>query len=322
MIFDGGSCAVAPTGELLARAASFREDLLVVDTNGGRARCEPLADEMGRLAEALTLGLRDYVTKGGFRGVVVGLDGGPGSAVAAALAADAVGSQSVRALALPSRHSSDRALACIRRLAENLGLALEVLPVEPVHRALSSLLGNALSGQAKERAATELPARVCGGVLAACASACGCLVLASANKTDLALGRCTPADSMLGALAPIGDLFQQDVLRLARHVNAGARRIPEEMLTAAPEKERGGDGAHPREFSPRDRVDGILRRYIEEGRMADQIAEHGFDSQTVYSTIRQADRAEHKRKQAPVVLKVSSRAFGAGRRMPVARRCI
>jgi NAD+ synthase (glutamine-hydrolysing) len=144
--------------------------------------------------------------------------------------------------------------------------------------------------------------------------------LASANKSDLALGLCTPADNMLGALAPIGDVFQRDVLRLARHLSAEARRIPDEMLAAAREDQPGWTDAHPEELSPSDRLDEILRLYIEEGHTADQIAEHGFDSQTAHKAIRQVDGAEHKRKQAPVVLKVTSRAFGAGRRMPVGRR--
>jgi len=305
MIFDGGSCAVSPTGELLARAASFREDMVIVDTDAGPASCELLADEMARLAEALRLGLHDYVRKGDFRGVVVALADDLNSAVVATLAVEAVGSQSVRALALPGRDGSGETTAEVRQLAEDLGLALDVLPIEPVYRKLESLLGGALAGRLPE---DEIHARVRANVLATCAETAGCLVLVPSSKSDLALGRCVPVGGAPGAMAPIGDLFERDVCQLAERLNAGGARIPGRMLAGA------------RETRTDERLGEILRRYIEKNRLADPIVGEGFDAETVRDVIRRVDCAEYKRKQAPVVLKVTSRAFGAGRRMPVARR--
>ena len=305
MIFDGGSCVVSAAGEVLARAAGFREDLLLVDTDAAGGRCETLGDEMTRLAEALKLGLADYVRKGGFAGALVGLDGDVGSAVVATLAADALGSGKVRAVAACSG-ADEKASAEVRRLADGLGIELEPVPPEAMRRAVEAL---SAAGSVAPTPSPEVHARLCGDVLSLRAEAAGRLALAAADKTDLALGRPGAADTITAALAPIGDVLRRDVLRLAEHLNAGRERIPRRMLQAARPPAGGGPA-----------VDEIIEQYVEGGRTVEQMARDGIDGGLAEQTVRRVDRAERRRTRAPLVLKVTARAFGLGRRMPVARR--
>jgi len=315
MIFDGGSCAVSPSGELLARAASFREDLLLVDTETGSGHCEPLADDMGRLTEALQLGLRDYVRKGGFDGVVVSLAEDAASAVVATLGVDALGAGQVRALAMCGPQEQ-KTLADIRQLADDLGITPEAVSIEAAGEAMEAAL-RATGGRNDAVRTARMGDRLCGLLLSACAEAEGRLALAPVDKTDLALGRYTLADSMPGALAPIGDVLRQDVIRLGEHLSGSRGRIPRAMLTA-PRSGGGSEGSATEPDGPV--VDGILAKYIEQGRTIGQIVGDGFDREVVTRTVRQVDRGEYRRKQAPPVLMVTSRAFGGGRRLPVARR--
>jgi len=323
MIFDGGSCVLSPEGRVVARAASFRADLLVADTRakGPAGRCEPLADEMTRLSEALKLGLRDYVEKGGYPGVVVGLGGDPGSTAIALLAADALGPQRVRAVATPRGQGDDRVLAQCVRLAENLGIELDVLPVER--------LLDAARGWFEGLPGAELTACVRASVLSIVGRASRRLPLVAVNKTDLALGRWAPALGVCGGPAPVGDLFERDVLGLAGHLDAAEPRVPPEMTEAcragrAKYISCGGlRGPLADEGPPAvsaDDLDEILARHIEQGQTAGQIAAAGFDREVVVRILGEFERAEPARRQAPTVLEVSSGAFGPGRRMPVVRK--
>lgn len=331
MIFDGGSCVLSPEGHVIARAASFRADLLVVDTRAGAeaGRCEPTADEMTRLAQALTLGLRDYVGKGGYPGVVVGLDGGPASAVVAALAADALGPQRVRAVATPRHGDDDPALAPCVRLAEKLGIELDVLPIEPALEAMRGWSEGAPGGGNGPSAAEQLPACLHATALSILGRRTGRLPLVAVSKTDLALGRGAPTWGISGGLAPVGDLFERDIARLVDRLNAAGPRIPPAILGTWRE-DRGryisyGESGGPRaQDQPADlslaELEEILCRLIEQGHTAGQIEAGGFDRQSVDRVVRQVERAEQARRQAPTVLEVSSRAFGPGRRMPVVRK--
>ncbi|MFW6132266.1 MAG: NAD+ synthase [Planctomycetota bacterium] len=324
LIFDGGSCVVAADGTVQARAASFAEDLLVVDVGAGAAatRCEPVGEPMARLMAALKLGLRDYVAKCGFSSVVLGLSGGIDSAVTATLAADALGPENVLALAMPSRYSSQHSLDDAEALADNLGIELKVVPIEQVHGAFEQVLAEPLRGGNLELADENVQARIRGVLVMAVSNAFGRLALATGNKSEMSVGYCTLYGDMAGGLAPLGDLLKTTVFDLARQVNAeaGWARIPESTLTKPPSAELKPAQTDQDKLPAYDVLDAILSRYIEADQTAEMIISEGFDAATVRRVVRMVDGAEHKRRQAAPVLKVTSRAFGTGRRMPIAQR--
>jgi len=322
LVFDGASCVIGPNGQVQARAKSFAEDLLVVDLPGGSARQEPLGEEVQRLAAAIRLGLRDYVAKCGFSRVVLGLSGGIDSAVVATLAADALGPANVLGLAMPSRYSSDHSLADARALAENLGIEFRVIPIEPVHAAFEQALAETLAGGQADVAGENVQARIRGSLVMAASNALGPLALATGNKSELSTGYCTLYGDMCGGLAPIGDVLKTVVYRLAQQLNAesGGERIPRSSLAKPPSAELKPNQTDQDKLPPYDLLDAILARYIEQDKTGEEIIAEGFDPATVAGVIRMVDLAEYKRKQAAPVLKVTARAFGAGRRMPIAQR--
>jgi NAD+ synthase (glutamine-hydrolysing) len=323
LIFDGGSCVFSPAGEVMGRAKSFQEDLLMVDLAGDANRCEPVEDELARLSKAIKLGLRDYVAKCGFRSAVLGISGGIDSAVVAALAADAVGPQNVLGLAMPSRYSSDHSVADAVALAKNLDIPHRIVAIEAIHSAYERVLDDVLRGGAdRETAAENVQARIRGNLVMAVSNACGHLALATGNKSELSTGYCTLYGDMSGGLSPIGDVLKTLVYKLADQLNreAGFERIPRSSIAKAPSAELKPNQFDQDKLPPYDLLDEILQRYIEEDKTAEQIIAEGFDAPTVHRVVRMVDAAEYKRKQAAPVLKVTARAFGAGRRMPIAQR--
>jgi NAD+ synthetase len=333
LIFDGGSCVISAEGKIVARAKSFEEDLLIADLDacadhGQDAhathtnRCEPQQSSMQRLWQALKLGLRDYVTKCGFKSAVLGLSGGIDSAIVAALAADALGPDNVYALAMPSRYSSDHSLTDAQRLAESLGIHYQVLPIEPVHAAYCAALDAALKGGDTATADENVQARIRGNIIMAWSNAFGHLALATGNKSELSTGYCTLYGDMAGGLAVIGDVFKTNVFRLARQVNtdAGRERIAQSIIDKPPSAELKPNQFDQDKLPPYDLLDRILERYVERDRTARQIIEEGFDPAVVNYVVRLVDYSEYKRKQAAPVLKATARAFGTGRRMPIAQR--
>jgi len=328
LIFDGGSCVVAADGRVIARAKSFQQDLLIVDlpdreeTKPPPARIEPVGDEIARLSSALKLGLRDYVTKCGFRSVVLGLSGGIDSAVVATLAADALGPENVNALAMPSRYSSGHSLTDAEELARNLGIHYAVVGIEPMHKAFEASLADVLASAGEHAAAENIQARIRGTLVMAASNALGHLALATGNKSELSVGYCTLYGDMAGGLAPIGDVMKTDIYRLARQLNAEAQRprIPDSTLVKAPSAELKPNQTDQDKLPPYELLDDILRRYIEADQTAEQISAAGLDAREVLRVLAMVDFSEHKRKQAPPVLKVTTRAFGSGRRMPIAQR--
>jgi len=322
LIFDGASCVVWPDGRVIARARSFEEDLLVVDLAAGTGRIEPLGEPIERLSAALKLGLRDYVRKCGFSQVVLGLSGGIDSAVVATLAADALGPRNVIGLAMPSRYSSDHSLSDAECLARRLGIQYRVVPIEPVHAAFEKSLAEPLGDGRAELAAENVQARIRGTIVMAVSNATGALPLATGNKSELATGYCTLYGDMCGGLAPIGDILKTVVYQLAQQLNAetGTARIPAGSLTKPPSAELKPNQIDQDKLPPYDLLDAILQRYIELDKTAQQIVAEGLDPRAVRETVRMVDLAEYKRRQAAPVLKATSRAFGTGRRMPIAQR--
>ena len=318
MVFDGSSCVVDAEGAIVARATSFAEYLLIVDVPGG-GRVEPVGEPIERLTEALKLGLRDYVTKCGFSSVVLGLSGGIDSAVVAALAAQALGPENVIAIAMPSRYSSDHSVDDAKALAEHMGLQFRQMPIEPMHAAFEQSLNETLGGSAGELAAENIQARIRGNIVMACSNAEGHLALATGNKSELSVGYCTLYGDMCGGLAPIGDLLKTTVYEVGRHLNACGAGIPEGTFTKPPSAELKPGQVDQNKLPAYDILDGILGLYVEQDRPAEEIVAAGYDAETVGQVIRMIDLAEYKRKQAAPALKVTSRAFGVGRRMPIAQ---
>ncbi len=322
LIFDGASMAAGADGSLLGRARGFAEDLLVVETAGAPGRCEPVAEEMAQLASALELGLADYVGKCGFSSVVLGVSGGIDSAVVAVLAADALGPENVLALAMPSRYSSAGSLADARRLTGNLGVRLVEVPIGPVHDAYEAVFDALLPA---DRAATtdeNIQARIRGNLVMAFSNATGHLAVATGNKSELATGYCTLYGDMNGGLAVIGDVPKTKVYALARHLNAAAgfERIPESILTKPPSAELRADQTDQDDLPPYDVLDAVLQRHVEREESLEQMVRGGVDEATARRVVERVAAAEFKRRQAPPALKVTARAFGSGRRMPIACR--
>ncbi len=327
LIFDGCSSVISPGGQILARAKSFREDLLVVDLPGPAGRCEPIGETLSNLSAALKLGLRDYVRKCGFQRVVLGLSGGIDSAVVAVLAVDALGAENVDLLAMPSRYSSDHSLADARALAEHLGAKLHEIPIEPMHAAFEKTLRENYHyhGELNDITAENIQARIRGNLVMAWSNAFGHLPLATGNKSELSVGYCTLYGDMCGGLAPLGDVLKTQVYALARQLNAEAPggRIPDSILAKPPSAELKPGQLDADKLPPYDVLDEILRQYVEQDRNAREIFEQASDprltEEWVRRVVRMVDLSEYKRQQAARVLKVSPRAFGMGRRVPIAQ---
>ena len=322
-LFDGASVAVDGRGEVVGRARAFDEDTLVVDLNAlSETRCEPYPSGAANLHKALVMGLRDYVHKCGFRQVVIGLSGGIDSAVVAALAAAALGRENVHAVALPSRYSSAHSRDDAKALAANLGIRFSVVEIEPMHAAFERHLRPHFDGRPPDVADENIQARSRGVILMALANKFGSLLLTTGNKSELAVGYCTLYGDMAGGLAVISDVPKTMVYELARYVNVAAGRevIPESILTKPPSAELKPDQTDQDSLPPYDVLDEILERYEVRLERPEQIVAAGFEAEIVNDVVRKIRACEHKRQQAALGLKVTSRAFGFGRRMPIAAR--
>ena len=324
LVFDGTSCAISPDGLVIARAKGFQEDLLEVDLGGPQQRIEELGGRMERLSAALKLGLKDYVRKCGFSSVVLGSSGGIDSAVVATLAADAVGPENVYSLAMPSRYSSDHSLTDAESLARNLGIHYQVVPIEPMHSAYEASLEGLLAGGNLDVADENIQARIRGAMVMAVSNAFGHLPLATGNKSELSTGYCTLYGDMCGGLAPIGDVLKTVVYELAEQLNAetSSNRIPQGIITKAPSAELKPDQLDQDKLPPYPLLDEVISRYIEGDRTVRQIIDEGFAPDVVNRAVRMVDANEYKRKQAAPAIKVTTRAFGTGRRMPIAQRYV
>ncbi|MFO8013817.1 MAG: NAD(+) synthase, partial [Phycisphaerae bacterium] len=319
--------AVAAAGRLIAQLAGFEEDLRVVEVPARAdapevdpAEVLPGEDEFVR--RALVLGLRDYMRKVGFTDCVIGLSGGVDSSLVACLAAEAVGPERVHGVALPSRYTSDASLEDAKILAERLDISFQTIPIDGPHVAFEKALADAFAGAEEDVTEENIQARVRGTILMALSNKFGYLVLATGNKSELSVGYCTLYGDMVGGLAVIGDVPKTLVYRLCRRINETdpSRPVPERVLTKPPSAELAPGQTDQDALPPYDVLDGILDMYVHDEASQEQIVEAGFDADTVARVVRMVDGAEYKRQQAAPVLKVTSRAFGFGRRMPIAQR--
>jgi len=323
LLFDGASCVVDAQGRLVAQAKAFAEDLLVFDLDDlGATRIEEHPNGAANLHDALVMGLRDYARKCGFRSAVLGLSGGIDSAVVGCLAAAALGPDNVHAVAMPSRYSSEHSIADARQLAANLGIKFSVIEIEPMHGAIERVLLPHFGGRPPDVTEENIQARVRGLILMALSNKFGSLLLTTGNKSELAVGYCTLYGDMCGGLAVISDVPKTMVYELAHHVNQRAGRpvIPPSSLTKPPSAELRPNQTDQDSLPPYDVLDEILRRYEERLESPAQIVAGGFGPGVVADVIRKIQLNEYKRQQAAPGLKVTSRAFGFGRRMPIAAR--
>lgn len=324
-IFDGNSLAADRSGVIKVRCKAFSEDLRVVDTDiiehMEPADLTGMDDRFGNIEQALILGVRDYLRKNRFTHVNLGLSGGIDSALVATIAAKALGPENVHTYAMPSRYSSQHSLDDAELLARNLGIGYEVVPIEQVFTALLRTLSPSFGDAEPDVTEENMQARIRGILLMAWSNKKGSLLLTTGNKSEIATGYCTLYGDMCGSLAVIGDLFKTEVFGLCRYINeqAGYPLIPENILTKPPSAELRPDQRDEDSLPPYEILDGILKAHVMECLPFEEIVARGFDRETVRHIIRLVERCEYKRRQAAIVLKVSEKAFGNGRRIPIAR---
>ena len=360
LIFDGHSVVMDYTGEVIARAKGFEEDLLVVDLNveavararaaegrkaglsrkgaspidrivlkGGpttrRARLVPstemLADPLDEVYRALTMGVRDYVTKNGFKQVVIGLSGGIDSALTAVIAVDALGADNVLGVFMPSPYTSRESRKDTQELARRLGIELKTLPITPPFKSYLQTLKPAFAGTNVDTTEENLQARIRGNLLMALSNKFGHLVLTTGNKSEMSVGYATLYGDMAGGFAVIKDVPKTMVYELARRRNGvGSEVIPKCILDRAPTAELRPHQKDEDSLPPYPVLDPILKAYVEDDRSVEEMVEMGFDRKTVLRVVGLVDRSEYKRRQAPVGIKITHRGLGKDRRMPITNK--
>ena len=321
VLFDGTSLAFDRAGEVAARGADFTEDLIVFDTETGRGDVHPESGSENEIIhKALVMGTRDYVHKCGFSQAVIGLSGGIDSALTACIAADALGTDNVRTVFMPSRYTASDNFEDTRQLASNLGVAYEIIPIDEIYRSFVNHLGGDLDADDPGVTEQNIQARVRGTLLMALSNRYGHLVLSTGNKSELAIGYCTLYGDMNGGLAVISDLPKTRVWDLSRWINRNGEVIPIRIIEKEPSAELKPNQTDGDDLPPYEVLDGILKGYVEEGKGAGELVAEGFDRELVADVIRRVDRNEYKRQQAAPGLKVTSKAFGYGRRHPIAQR--
>lgn len=325
LVFDGSSLVLGPGGTLRARAASFEEDLMVIDTGDWRGDVRPgPANETAAIFRALVLGTRDYVRKCGFERVLVGLSGGIDSALTAVIATEALGPDQVLTVGMPSRYSSVGSIEDSRLLAQRLGIPFLQVPIEAPFQVLLEAVHQQFPGNSSREAdLTEqnLQSRIRGVLLMAFSNRIGALVLTTGNKSELATGYCTLYGDMVGGLAVLADVLKTQVYDLARYANREREIIPEAILTKAPSAELKPNQTDQDDLPPYVILDSIIQDYVENYRTPEQIsASRDLPIALVRRLIRRIDHSEYKRQQAAPGLKISKKAFGMGRRLPIAQR--
>lgn len=321
LIFDGHSVVLNQRGETLALGKGFAEDLLVVDwaSDSPTPKVEWPAREQ-QLFAALSLGIRDYVGKCGFQSAIVGLSGGIDSALVAVLAAEALGPDRVMGVSLPARYSSPGSLSDAAALAKHLGIRYEILPIEPVFQSVEQQLAKVFDGTKPNEAEENIQSRLRGVTLMALSNKFGALVLTTGNKSEMAVGYCTLYGDMCGALAPLADVFKMDVYKISRWVNRQQETIPAASLTKPPSAELRPNQRDQDSLPAYEILDQILDAYVVQNLSKPEIIARGFEAAVVNDVINKITFSEYKRRQAAPGLKVSPRAFGIGRRIPIAQR--
>ncbi|MCZ6688865.1 MAG: NAD+ synthase [Planctomycetota bacterium] len=320
LLFDGASYVLGLDGQALGRAARFKEDLLVVDleSSGSMEKEQEVAVE-SEVIEALTMGLRDYARKCGFKTAILGLSGGIDSSVVCAIAAKALGADQITGVAMPGPYSSDASLEDAEALARAMGIHFAVIPIGQIFDGYREALNGEFAGASGDLAEENVQARVRGNILMALSNRFGHLLLSTGNKSEMAVGYCTLYGDLSGGLAVISDVPKTLVYRLASYLNANGGVIPERVLTKAPSAELRPDQTDQDSLPPYEELDPILQAYIEKNLDFEDIVALGFDREVVRDILDRIERNEYKRRQSPPGLRVTTKAFGIGRRLPIAR---
>jgi len=321
LLYDGSSCTVNSAGTVCLQLRNFAEDFAVADTRTIKQEAADRsgAEDISWVYNALVTGTRDYLHKNGFRSAIVGLSGGIDSSVTVAVAAEALGRENVIGVSMPSRYSSQGSKDDARDLARNLGIDYRVLPIENVFHAYIREM-NEGGAPRMDLAEENIQARIRGNILMFISNREGPMVLATGNKSEMAMGYSTIYGDMAGGLAVLADVPKVIVYELAEYINREREIIPRSVITKPPSAELRPDQKDEDSLPPYDVLDAILKAYIEEIKSVDEIAALGYDYDLALDIARRVDRAEYKRQQAPPGLRITSRAFGPGRRMPIAHR--
>lgn len=322
LVFDGSSVALAPNGSVIAQAKSFEEDLVIFDSDSLTGDIhEQVEGTEASVYAALVLGTRDYVRKCGFSRVMVGLSGGIDSALTAAIATDALGAENVTGVGMPGPYSSQGSIDDARGLAANLGIRFELIPIGEVFEEYLRTLKPVFAGLKEDVTEENVQARIRGALLMALSNKFNALVLTTGNKSELAVGYCTLYGDMVGGLAVISDVPKTLVYRLSNYVNSRRMVIPKSTIVKPPSAELRPDQKDSDSLPPYEILDVILEDYVEEYKSAEEIAkEHNVDERLVRTVVRMVERAEYKRQQAAPGIKISGKAFGVGRRFPIAAK--
>jgi NAD+ synthetase len=319
LIFDGASLVFNGRGQLVAEGKMFDEDFLLVEIESAPAIAREALPDEEKIFKALVLGLRDYAHKCGFKSALLGLSGGIDSALTAVIAVAALGRENVCGVSLPSQFSSQGSLDDARILAENLGIQYDVIPIQPLFVTAKEQLKNVFAGRAEDVAEENIQARLRGVLLMAMSNKFGSLLLTTGNKSETAVGYCTLYGDMCGGLSVINDVPKLLVYRVSNWINRAREIIPSASITKPPSAELRPNQTDQDSLPPYEILDAILDAYVVQNRSVEEIIKSGFDAATVRRVVRLIDLSEYKRRQAAPGLKVTSRAFGIGRRMPVAQ---
>lgn len=318
LLFEGGSMLLDNTGEVCAYANQFKEDLIMIDSQdwSGEQHGDQEPDELTSIHDALVMGIRDYTAKCSFTSAVLGLSGGIDSALTAALASVALGPENVLCVALPSPYSSLESMEDAEQLADNLGCRFEVIPIHELFGSFQSSLSQLFADEEEDLTEQNIQARIRGNLLMALSNKFGHILLTTGNKSEMAVGYCTLYGDMSGGLAVISDVPKQLVYELSHYINREEEIIPRRIITKAPTAELKPDQCDQDDLPPYEILDQILELHLEQGRGLQEIIAQGFDEIVVRDVLNRIRINEYKRKQAPMGLKVTSKAFGYGRRYP------
>ena len=322
LVFDGSSLVLNREGKVIAQGKSFEEDLIYFDSHSLTGEMhQQVPGDVASAYAALVLGTRDYISKCGFGKAIVGLSGGIDSALTAAIAADAVGAENVIGVGMPGPYSSPGSIEDARSLAANMGIRFELISINPAYDAYRQMLKQVFAGLKEDVTEENLQSRARGMLLMALSNKFGAIVLSTGNKSELGVGYCTLYGDMVGGLAVISDVPKTLVYRLSEYVNSLRPLIPRASIEKPPSAELRPDQKDTDSLPPYDILDAILEDYVEDSHPAEQIAsDRKIDLATVQRVVRMVDRAEYKRQQAAPGLKISPKAFGYGRRFPIAAK--